>query len=549
MQSRPPEDQPRPVETFTVDDGATSLGFIEQGPVQMWPPYYCVPRSLTISIAGTLGTGLFLGSGVAITSAGPLGALFAYMLVSTVAYASLCAISEMTCFAPTSGTFPHHASRWVDEALGFAVGWNYVYTNMMTIPVEIYAAQLLTSYWDSNPDHQWIYVGFFCLLCFIINVVGWRWSEQAQFMFSVMKLAVLAALVLISLVIILGGAPNHDRIGFRYWKKPGPFATPGILQTDLNMDRLLGFTLATMQAAFSFQGMEIAAIAAVVTESPRTPRRNIARVIRKSFYYILSCYIVGILIAGMIVSSNDPLLLSPTDGPVGQSPFIIAMNNAGITGVLGVVNVCLIASAISAGNAFSFAASRVLVTLAESSYAPIIFKKTYKETPIVAVLFTSAFSLLAFAYLDPYQNIWTVFQSLLSLSTVGGFMSWATINLTYLYFYQGLKFHNIDRKKFIYQGTFQPWLSIWGLYMSILFVVVNGLQILNHENQGVFALVTYINIPAFLFLYGCWKIIKKTSFRRVRDRDYNTGIPSIDETETEPRKPRGFLEKVANVVF
>jgi amino acid transporter len=56
--------------------------------------------------------------------------------------------------------------------------------------------------------------------------------------------------------------------------------------------------------------------------------------------------------------------------------------------VLGVVNVCLIASAISAGNAFSFAASRVLVALAESSYAPIIFKKTYKETPIVAVLFT-----------------------------------------------------------------------------------------------------------------------------------------------------------------
>jgi hypothetical protein len=55
MQSRPPEDQPRPVETFTVDDGATSLGFIEQGPVQMWPPYYCVPRSLTISVCTFIG--------------------------------------------------------------------------------------------------------------------------------------------------------------------------------------------------------------------------------------------------------------------------------------------------------------------------------------------------------------------------------------------------------------------------------------------------------------------------------------------------------------
>lgn len=75
-----------------------------------------------MKIAGTIGTGLFLGSGQALHGAGPLGALIAYMLVGTVAYASLCSLGEMTSLAPISGTFPHFGARWVDPAFGFALG-------------------------------------------------------------------------------------------------------------------------------------------------------------------------------------------------------------------------------------------------------------------------------------------------------------------------------------------------------------------------------------------------------------------------------------------
>lgn len=82
---------------------------------------------LQSQIAGTIGTGLFLGSGKALAGAGPVGALVAYGLVCSVAYSSLCAMGEMSTHAPISGTFPHFAARWVDPALGFAVGWNYFY--------------------------------------------------------------------------------------------------------------------------------------------------------------------------------------------------------------------------------------------------------------------------------------------------------------------------------------------------------------------------------------------------------------------------------------
>ena len=63
-----------------------------------------------------------MGSGHALSGAGPLGALIAYALVGTVAYASLCSLGEMTAHAPISGSFPHFAGRWVDPAFGFALG-------------------------------------------------------------------------------------------------------------------------------------------------------------------------------------------------------------------------------------------------------------------------------------------------------------------------------------------------------------------------------------------------------------------------------------------
>ncbi|OJA20468.1 hypothetical protein AZE42_04903 [Rhizopogon vesiculosus] len=75
---------------------------------------------------------------------------------------SLCSIGEMTSHAPVSGSFPHFAARWVDPALGFAVGWTSAYvdffpssflcssTASITVPAEISGAQILIMYWDSN---------------------------------------------------------------------------------------------------------------------------------------------------------------------------------------------------------------------------------------------------------------------------------------------------------------------------------------------------------------------------------------------------------------
>ena len=111
-----------------------------------------------------------------------------------------------------------------------------------------------------------------------------------------------------------------------------------------------------IQAAFTFQGVELVGIAAAETKSPR---RNIAKSCNRVFYKILTLYLLSILTIGWTVPSSDPRLLAES-GNASESPFIIAMEIAGIRGLPHFVNALFFSSAFSAGNAYLYSASRIL---------------------------------------------------------------------------------------------------------------------------------------------------------------------------------------------
>ena len=122
---------------------------------------------------------------------------------------------------------------------------------------------------------------------------------------------------ILGIVLDLGGGPNHDRIGFRYWKHPGPFVQfngiPGA------KGRFLGWWSVMTQAAFSFIGTEIVAIAA---GEAKNPRRNLPKAIKRVYIRILLFYIGGTWIIGWLVPSTDPRLGLTSDA--ASSPFVIA---------------------------------------------------------------------------------------------------------------------------------------------------------------------------------------------------------------------------------
>ncbi|KAH8103904.1 general amino acid permease 1 [Cristinia sonorae] len=495
-----------------------------------------------IAIAGTIGTGLFLGSGNALRGAGPLGALLAYMLVGTVAYASLCAIGEMTSHAPISGTFPHFAARWVDPAFGFAMGWNYFYTNAITVPVEVTAATILITFWDQNLNHQYGYTALICVLVCLINIFGVRYFGESEFFFSICKLLLITGLIIVGLVVDLGGGPDHDRRGFRYWKNPGAVARAGLAE-NIGTDRFLAILSVLVQAAFSFQGMELVAIAASET---RSPRRNITKAVRRVFYRIFFFYICGILVTGMVIPYTDERLLDAS-GTAAQSPYVIVMTSAGIKVLPHIVNTGILFSAFSAGNSFLFASSRVLYGLALRGQAPKqLAWCTKKGLPLAAVLTTSAFAFLSF--MNVSEGAQQVFAWFVNLSTIGGFFGWWGINITYLQFYRGFKAQGLNRKALHYNSSLQPWLSIWGVFWTTLFILINGFAVFFDFNASDF-LVSYLNIPLFFGLYFGWKIFKRTKIWKPEEMDFHTGIPTVEETEEPEVLPTTVGGKVWHALF
>jgi len=264
------------------------------------------------------------------------------------------------------------------------------------------------------------------------------------------------------------------------------------------------------------------------------------------FYRILIFYILGVLITGMIIPSNDPHLLSDT-GTAAESPYVIAMQLAGVSGLPHVVNAAVFSSAFSAGNSYLFTSSRVLYGLALRGQAPRIFAYcTEAGLPIVAVVVCALFSLLSFMNVSSSAS--QVFTWLVNLTTVGGFFTWMAINLTYLRFYAGLKRQGIDRTKFIYYSSLQPYLSMWGLFWTTFCILINGFAVFWDFNASDF-LTAYINIPIFFGLYFGYKFWKKTKAWSPDEMDFVRGIPTIEETEAPFVPPRTIPEKIFEFLF
>lgn len=120
-----------------------------------------------------------------------------------------------------TGSFVRHAELLVDPALGFALGWNIVYGNWLSIPAEMSAISVLFQFWtDVNPS-VWIIV--FIVLTAGVGYSSIRYFGELEFFFAMIKILCIVGLILFGLITDLGGVKGVERIGFRYWKHPGPF--------------------------------------------------------------------------------------------------------------------------------------------------------------------------------------------------------------------------------------------------------------------------------------------------------------------------------------
>ncbi|KAL1413209.1 hypothetical protein Q8F55_000961 [Vanrija albida] len=489
-------------------------------------------RHLTmISIGGVLGTGLFLYTGAALQSGGPLGLLLAFSIMGSVTYAVLISLGEMVSASPLPGGAISLAARFVDESLSFTLGWFYCYTWTIFLPSELSAIAVLVNLWNTSVNNA-VWISVFLAAAVGTNLLGSRAYGETEYWLSWVKILLVVGLIIVDIVISAGGVKGAPAIGFRYWRDPGPFVpAPGV--GDPTLARFLGFWATLTRAAFSYIGSEIVAIAAGETQNPR---KNVPRAIRNVYIRILLFYILGVFAIGITVPSDDPRL-GLNSGTALASPFVIAIQSAGIKVLPGVVNGALLASGLSAANSELFTSSRALHGLAVNGHAPRLFGRTSaRGVPYVAILTCASFG--ALAYMSIRSSAGTAFGYLATLGSAGGLLMWWGVCIIHIRFDKGLRLQRVPRADLPYTNVLTRH-SAAAWYALVLITIV-----LFFSGYGVFLagawdtptfITTYLPIILFPVVYGGHKAWTRCRVVRYEDMVFNVYADVHEEKEVSGR--------------
>ncbi|KAI4287672.1 MAG: hypothetical protein L6R35_003067 [Caloplaca aegaea] len=480
-----------------------------------------------IAIGGSIGTGLFVGSGKALQQGGPASLLIAFSLIGAMLFCTVQALGEMAVLLPVAGSFSAYSTRFLDPAWGFAMGWNYATLWLIILPLEIVAAAITIEYWDS-PISPAVWVTIFLLGIISINLVGVRGYGEAEFVFSIIKVIAVIGFIILGIILNVGGGRNAEYIGGRYWASPGGFN-----------NGFQGLCSVFVIAAFAFTGTELVGLAAAETANPR---KSLPTAVKQVFWRICLFYIVSLTLVGLLVPYTDRRLIGQSSSDAKASPFVIAIKNAGITGLDSVMNVVIMISVLSVGNSAVYGSSRTLAALAEQGQAPrFLAYIDRKGRPLKAIGVAAAFGFLA--YLAASNKDTEVFTWLQALSGLSSIFTWGSICLAHIRFRRAWRVQgrSLDELAFRSQaGVLGSWI---GFIFNVLVLIAQfwtGFAPIQPQYgppiTGTLAHVrnffqAYLAAPVVLLCYIVYKLIYRTPIMRCKDMDLKTGLRDLNLVE------------------
>jgi len=474
-------------------------------------------------------------SGKALATAGPAPLFIGYAMVGFLCFLVMAALGEMACWLPLPSGFTGYATRFADPSLGFALGWNYWFKYIIVTPNNLTAASLVLQYWVSREKvNPGAFIAVFLVAIVIINYFGVRFFGEFEFWLSSIKVVVIIALILLSLILACGGGPNHHATGFQYWKDPGAFHEY-ILKGSAGRFLALWSTFTT--AVFAYLGTELVG---VTVGEAANPRKVIPRAIKLTFYRILLFYVVLVFLLGMLVPYNDKDLLDANkrSNSAKASPFVVAIINSGIHVLPGILNGAILIFVFSAANSDLYIASRTLYGLAHEGKAPKFFTRTDKRgVPIYALGLSVAFCLLAF--LGVNTDSYKVFGYFVNLVTMFGLLTWISILIAHIKFGSARKAQGIPDTALAYRAPLGAAGSWGALVFSILIAFFKGFplfcwRVLGQKKFDTDTFVTtYLGIPLYFIMYFGHKFITKSKWVRPEEADMYSGKARIDAEEAE----------------
>ncbi|HTX94036.1 MAG TPA: amino acid permease [Mycobacterium sp.] len=453
-----------------------------------------------IGLGGAIGTGLFLGAGGRLASAGP-GLFLVYGICGIFVFLILRALGELVLHRPSSGSFVSYAREFYGEKVAFAAGWLYFLNWAMTGIVDTTAIAHYCHYWKTlHTVPQWTLALIALVAVLAMNLISVKLFGELEFWASLIKVLALVTFLVIGTVFLFGRfkIDGHDT-GLALWDSHGGLLPAG----------LLPLVLVTSGVVFAYAAVELVGIAAGETQNPEKimPRAINSVVFRIAVFYIGSTVLLA-------------LLLPHTAYRDHVSPFVTFFSKVGFGAAGSLMNLVVLTAALSSLNAGLYSTGRILRSMAINGSGPKFTAPMSKNgVPYGGILLTGAIGLFGIVLnaVKPSQ----AFEIVLHLAAVGVVVAWGTIVASQLRLYRLARAGRLQRPHF------RMPLAPYSGYLTLLFLAGVLILMLFDKVQGPW--LRGAMIIGSLALIGGWFLVR----HRVRATAHGAAAPAAHPTDPQ----------------
>ncbi|GAA4664771.1 amino acid permease [Frondihabitans cladoniiphilus] len=420
------------------------------------------PRQLQmIAIGGAIGTGLFLGAGGRLASAGPSLAIV-FAICGVFAFFILRALGELVLHRPSSGSFISYAREFFGEKFAYAAGWMYFLNWAMTAIVDTTAVALYLKFWSAfTSAPQWLLALCALAVVLTLNLLAVKVFGEMEFWFALIKVTALVVFLVIGIVWLAAAFPvTHDgetvRTGFSIISSHGGIFPKGVLPS----------VLVVTGVVFAYAAIELVGTASGETQNPEkvVPRAINTVIIRIAVFYVGSLVLLS-------------LLLPYTAYKAGTSPFVTffsSLGNPQVGDIAGtIMNFVVLTAALSSLNAGLYSTGRVLHSMGMNGSAPKFTTVMSKGgVPYGGILLTTAITLLGVGLnaIVPDQ----AFEIVLNVSALGIITAWGTIILCQMKFRQFVRDGKAKAPTFRMPGApYTSWVTLAFLAVVLVLMAID----------------------------------------------------------------------------
>ncbi|MEK3787214.1 amino acid permease [Paenibacillus sp. FSL K6-1230] len=326
---------------------AASSSSTKEGTLKWW-------QLSLLGVAGTIGTGYFLGSSLAISIGGP-AVLLAYVCAAMGTYIVFDALAQMTSDHPEQGSFRSYAKKAFGGWAGFASGWIYWFSELLIMGSQLTALSIFSRFWFPTVP-LWIFAAGFGIVGLCIVFFGNKGFDRVENVLAVIKIAAIFMFLALAVALLagwIGGAKYDHKV---------PLDATSIFPTGA-----IGLWSAFLFAFYAYGGIEVLGIISYRLQKPEeAPKAGKVMLISLAAVYVLS---IGLALTMVPLKAFNPK----------ESPFVLALSSEQLAFIPHVFNGVLIVAGFSTMTASLYAVTSMMLTLAQEGDAPRLFSRTWKK--------------------------------------------------------------------------------------------------------------------------------------------------------------------------